>query len=311
VIKIGMVELTSPRRERLMGLSALLCATSLASSIACGVQETGGSAELGGQATDLRLYVLDCGTMTGDPVRFRLQPEEVSTTDMSTPCYLVSHPEGTLLWDTGAVPDQEWTPTGSPVAHHLALPDGSERDLTLRKPLLGQLAELGYAPEDITYLALSHYHWDHVANANAFASATWLVREVERDTMFAAVPPVTLPRNYARLKDSNTIILENDDHDVFGDGTVVIKSAPGHTPGHQVLYLRLQRTGDVLLSGDVYHFRESRTLRRVPTFDVDQEQTPVTREAIEAFLADTGAQLWIQHDAVGNALLKKSPQFYD
>ena len=234
-----------------------------------------------------------------------------ATTQMSVPCFLVSHPGGLLLWDTGAVPDQEWTPTGNPVPHHVVLPDASERDLTLRRPLLGQLAELGYTPADITYLALSHYHWDHVGNANAFAGATWLVREVERDTMFAEVPPVTLPQNYARLEGSNTVIVQDDDFDVFGDGTVVIKSAPGHTPGHQVLYLRLPRTGDVLLSGDVYHFPESRTLRRVPTFDVDQEQTPVTRDAIEAFLANTGAQLWIQHDAVGNAMLKKSPQYYD
>jgi glyoxylase-like metal-dependent hydrolase (beta-lactamase superfamily II) len=261
--------------------------------LACGVQKTGGSAETGDAPASLRLYVLDCGTMTGDPARFRLQREEVSTTDMSTPCYLVAHPRGTLLWDTGA------------------LPDGSERDLVLRRPLLGQLAELGYSPADIDYLALSHYHWDHVANANAFAGATWLVRQVERDAMFAEVPPVTLPENYARLEESNTVILESDDHDVFGDGTVVIKSAPGHTPGHLILYLKLPRTGDVLLSGDVYHFPESRTLQRVPTFDFDQEQTPVTRAAVEEFLAQTGAQLWIQHDAVGNAALRKSPDYHD
>jgi glyoxylase-like metal-dependent hydrolase (beta-lactamase superfamily II) len=288
---------------------ALLGASIL--SAACGEQDTGGSSETADQAAALRLYVLDCGTMTGDPVRFGLQREEVSTTDMPTPCFLISHPEGILLWDTGSVPDEAWTATGNPVAHHLALPDGSERDLTLRKPLLAQLAELGHAPADIDYLALSHYHWDHVANANAFASATWLVRQVERDTMFAAVPPVTLRENYARLEESDTIIIEEDDYDVFGDGTVVIKSAPGHTPGHQALYVRLQRTGDVLLSGDLYHFPESRALGRVPTFDVDQDQTRASREAIEAFLAETGAQLWIQHDAVGNALLRKSPAYYD
>lgn len=266
---------------------------------------------MGAQPPSLRLYVLDCGTMKGDLARFRLQPEEVSTTDMSVPCFLVAHAGGLLLWDTGAVPDGEWTPTGGPVPHHLVLPDASERDLTLRTPLLAQLAELGYTPADITHLSLSHYHWDHVANANAFAGATWLVREIERNAMFAEPPPVTLPANYARLKDSKALIIEDDDYDVFGDGTVVIKSAPGHTPGHQALFLRLPHTGDVLLSGDVYHFPESRTLRRVPTFDYDQEQTLVTREAIEAFLAATGAQLWIQHDAVGNALLKKSPEYYD
>ncbi len=297
--------------ERLTRRSTLLSIAAVVLSSACGVPENGGSSDSATEPASLRLYVLDCGMMRGDPARFRLSPDEVSTTDMAVPCFLVSHPDGTLLWDTGAVPDQDWTPTGGPVAHHLVLPDASERDLTLRKPVLDQLAEVGYAPSDITYLALSHYHWDHVANANAFASATWLVREAERDTMFADVPPVTVPENYSQLETSNTVILRTEDHDVFGDGTVVIKSAPGHTPGHQVLYLRLPRTGDVLLSGDIYHFPESRTLQRVPTFDVDQEQTPVTRQAIEAFLATTGAQLWIQHDAVGNALLMKSPQYYD
>jgi len=291
-------------------LFLLLSATALL-SCSRGVQERGGSAASIDAPTSLRLYVLDCGTMTGDPARFRLQREEVSTTDMSTPCFLVVHPRGTLLWDTGAVPDEDWTPTGRPVPHRLGLPDGSERNLTLRRPLRGQLTELGYTPADIDYLAFSHYHWDHIANANAFAGSTWLVRQVERDAMFAEVPPVTLPENYARLEQSNTIILEADDYDVFGDGTVILKSAPGHTPGHLILYLRLPRTGDVLLSGDLYHFPESRTLQRVPTFDFDQEQTPRTRQAIEAFLAETGAQLWIQHDAVGNAALKKSPEYYD
>jgi glyoxylase-like metal-dependent hydrolase (beta-lactamase superfamily II) len=193
----------------------------------------------------------------------------------------------------------------------VVLPDGSERDLTLRQRLITQLAEVGYSPADITYLALSHYHYDHTANANAFAGSTWLVRRVERDAMFAERPPgVTQPASYAALKNSKTMVIERDEHDVFGDGTVVIKSAPGHTPGHQVLFVKLLKTGAVVLSGDLYHFREARTLKRVATFDFNQEQTPATREAIEAFLTKTGALLWIQHDAVGNALLRKAPEYY-
>jgi glyoxylase-like metal-dependent hydrolase (beta-lactamase superfamily II) len=216
------------------------------------------------------------------------------------------------MWDPGAVPDADWTSTGAEVSHHLVLPDGGERDLTLRKPLTTQLAEIGYSPADITFLALSHYHYDHTANANLFADATWLVRRLEREAMFAETPPlVTRPSSYAALKSSKTVIIENDDHDVFGDGTVVLKLAAGHTPGHQVLYVKLPKTGGVVLSGDLYHFPEARTLKRVATFDFDQAQTPIAREAIEAFLANTGAQLWIQHDYVGNARRKKAPEFYE
>jgi hypothetical protein len=75
--------------------------------------------------------------------------------------------------------------------------------------------------------------------------------------------------------------------------------------------MRLAQTGDVVLSGDLYHFKEARALKRVPTFDFDQSQTPVTREKAEAFLATSGAQLWIQHDSALIASLKKAPQYYE
>lgn len=278
---------------------------------ACGPQPRGSPERLDPQAKALRLYVFDCGTLKADPARFRLTREEVATTDLSVPCFLIAHPHGRLIWDPGAVPDADWTPTGGPVSHHLILPDSGKRDLTLRKPLMAQLAEAGYSPTDITYLAFSHYHYDHTANANAFAGATWLVRERERDAMFAAPPPrVTRPSTYSALRNSKTIIVQSDDHDVFGDGTVIMKLAAGHTPGHQVLYVKLPKTGGVVLSGDLYHFPEARRLQRVATFDFDQEQTRLSRETIEAFLATTGAQLWIQHDFIGNARLKKAPDYY-
>ena len=170
---------------------------------------------------------------------------------------------------------------------------------------MAQLVEVGYSPADIKFLALSHYHYDHTANANEFKSATWLVRRVERDAMFAESPPgVTQPSTFAALRNSKTLILDSNDHDVFGNGTDVIKPAIGHTPGHQILYVKLPTTGDVVLSGDLYHYPEERVLDRVPTFEFDREQTRAARPAIEVFLKQTGAQLWIQHDVTGTAVLK-------
>ena len=261
----------------------------------------------------LRLYVFDCGTLhIADVGRFRFKKEELATTEMSVACFLVAHPKGTLIWDAGIIPDGTWTPTGKPTVQHVVLPDMQQRDATMVKDLKSQLTEIGYSPSDITYLAMSHYHYDHTANANEFAGATWLVRQVERDAMFAEKPLGTIqPSSYSALRNSKTVILKNDEHDVFGDGAVIIKSAPGHTPGHQVLYLKLAKTGGVLLSGDLYHYPEERTLDRIPTFEFDQEQTRASRMAIDAFLKKTGAQLWIQHDYNANAKLKKSPRFYE
>jgi len=261
----------------------------------------------------LRLYVFDCGTIhVADLSRFSLKPEEVAATDLSIACFLVTHPKGTLIWDAGAVPDSSWKPTGAAITQHVILPDSQQRDIMLSNSLTAQLAELGYSPPDITYLALSHYHYDHTANANLFAGATWLVRQEERDAMFAEKPPgVTQPSTYAALRNSKTLIIKTDDHDVFGDGTVVIKWAPGHTPGHQVLFVKLPKTGSVLVCGDLYHYPEERALDRVPTFEFNPAQTRATRVAIDAFLKKTGAQLWIQHDFLANAKLKKSPHYYD
>ena len=261
----------------------------------------------------VRLYIFDCGTLdVADTGRFRLKREEVATDKLSVGCYLVAHPRGTLIWDTGAVPDSMVTAGNAPVRYRIVLPDAQERFVTLAKPLKTQLAEAGYATSDITHVVLSHYHYDHSANTNDFASAMWLVRQVEHDAMFAAKPPdLTQPSSYSALRNSRTTIIKTDEHDVFGDGTVVIKFTPGHTPGHQVLSLKLARTGRVVLSGDLYHYPEERTLGRIPTFDDDQQQTAKTRADLDAFLRKNNAQLWIQHDFNANAKIRKAPGYYE
>ena len=260
----------------------------------------------------LHLHVFDCGTLqftNAEP--YQLRQEEVARTDMSMGCFLVAHPKGTLMWDVGAVVDETWKPTGRTERIHIVLPDAQERDVTMVKTLKSQMASAGYSPADITYLAFSHYHWDHIANANDFANSVWLVRKSERDIMFSTPPPTrTIPGNYSALARSKTILLDKEDHDVFGDGKVVLKFSPGHTPGHQVLYLDLPKTGRVVLSGDLYHYPEERTLKRIPLRD-NQAQTAASRSALESFLKQTRAQLWIQHDITAHEKLKKAPEYYE
>jgi N-acyl homoserine lactone hydrolase len=253
----------------------------------------------------LRLYVFDCGKLViADISVYGFTKDQLATTDMSVACFLIAHPKGTLLWDVGVLPDSVLTSSAS----------FTKGRATVYKPLKAQLAEIGYAPADITYLALSHYHWDHTANANDYASSTWLVEKADRDVMFSDPPPKApniTPENYGALRTSKTVYLNGADYDVFGDGSVIIKPAPGHTPGHQVLYLKLRKTGPIVLSGDLYHYPEERSQHHVPTTDVNRDQTAASREAIEAFLKQSGAHLWIQHDLMANAKLKKSPAYYE
>ena len=261
----------------------------------------------------VRVYLFDCGKLEGgDPSRFSLKREEMKTTDMSVACYLVAHPRGTLMWDVGAVLDRDVTSPGTATRYHIVLPNGNERFVTTTQTLKAQLAAIGYDPADINYLALSHYHYDHTANANLFAGATWLVRQVERDVMFPQKPnDLTRPDTYSALRNSKTTIIKTDDYDVFGDGSVVMKLTPGHTPGHNVLFVKLAKTGPVVISGDLYHYPEERSLHRVPTFDVDPKQTSASRTALDTFMKGANAQLWIQHDLAATAKMKKAPGYYD
>jgi N-acyl homoserine lactone hydrolase len=256
----------------------------------------------------LRLYVLDCGIITPANVdNYGMKPNEVADTRMVTPCFLIAHPRGTLMWDTGEIPDSAFKDGISPQKLNA---------FTVDRPLLPQLAAIGYSPANINYLALSHYHGDHVANASLFAGSTWIVQKGDRDPILAPRPAgqpsrVPDPKFFEGLANSKTVLLNGEDHDVFGDGTVVIKSTPGHTPGHQSLFLKLANTGNVLLSGDLYHYPEEITLKKIPNFDTDRQQTANSREMIEEFVKQNHAQLWIQHDYTTGIKRKVAPAFYD
>jgi glyoxylase-like metal-dependent hydrolase (beta-lactamase superfamily II) len=251
----------------------------------------------------LRLYIFDCGVLKPmDAKSFGF--DHVAELKMSVPCFLIAHPKGTMMWDVGVVPDSDFKGDGTPVKQGF---------IEVSRPLKPQLEAIGYEPSDIEYLSFSHYHIDHTANANMFAGSTWLVEQPERDIMFSDKPaPVRADKNYSALKDSKTKIIPADSgYDVFGDGTVIIKPAPGHTPGHQVLLLKLRKTGLVLVAGDLYHYNEERNTDHVPNFEYNKEQSLASRAKIEAFLKQSGAQLWIEHDYTANAKLKKSPAYYE
>lgn len=253
-------------------------------------------------ASSVRLYLFDCGRLKSANPK-PLLDHGVTTTDMSVSAYLIVHPRGTLLWDTGVIPDELVKPEGT-----------TEARATVYKTLSGQLAQIGYKPSDITYLALSHNHYDHVANANAFAGSTWLVSKAERDVMFPEKPPEkqnTAAPRFAALKNAKTKILDGD-FDVFGDGAVIIVATPGHTPGHQSLFVKLAKTGPLVLTGDLYHY---------PAEVADREFNPyggpvstaekASRAKVDALLKEKGAKLWIGHDLLFFNQLKKSPEYYD
>ena len=212
--------------------------------------------------------------------------------------YVISHPKGNLMWDAG-LPEQ--LVMESPFNE----PSGV---FAIKRPdsLANQLKTIGFKIEDFKYIALSHSHFDHTGHANLMKEATWLVQENEYnanvgDTLKTKNPALTELKKVQKL---------NGDYDVFGDGTVVIKYTPGHTIGHQALYVEVSGVEKpILLTGDLYHFEENRTNKGVPSFNYDAKQTLKSMELFEAFAKEKNAEVIIQHSPIAfknlENLLKK------
>jgi N-acyl homoserine lactone hydrolase len=253
---------------------------------------------------ELRLYVFDCGwARLATVAPFGVADHETDVREAPFPCYMIEHPRGRLLWDGGIASVHARMKGWQEV-----MPGYSVR---LDRTLADQLAELGLTLDSIDYVAFSHLHWDHAGIANELRGPTLIIQQAEYDAAFA--PKVTVPAFdtavYAGLRNMKRRTITGD-HDVFGDGRVRVISAPGHTPGHQVLMVKLAETGTVALSGDLYHFRVSRERQRIPVFNVDSAQTRRSMHRVEALLREEGAQLWIHHDPARFATLRKAPAYY-
>ena len=254
-----------------------------------------------------KLYIFDCGRMRLVSVEaFNLKETDTDVRELSAPCYVVDHPKGQLLWDAGL--PSEFAQTDGPVTRE----DGMTN--WLEETLASQVArmDLGFDMGSLEYVAFSHIHWDHVGASNDITSGTWLVQQGDYDAAHAdgnlSVPAVQ-PDLLVSIKERPTLVL-NGDYDVFGDGTVQLIAAEGHTPGHQVLLVDLAETGPVVLSGDLYHFQFSRANRVVPLFNVDADRTLQSMDKIEALVTMTGADFWLQHDASLFDSQRKAPRFY-
>jgi len=253
-----------------------------------------------------RMYVFNCGeSRTNDVSMWSPGVDVGKSRDFSDNCYLIRHGKDLMLWDTGmsdAIADK---PEGVTAA-------GGLLTLWVRRTLASQLRELGVAPTDITHTALSHFHADHCGNANLFTAATLYIQNVEYQAAFGPEPSKfgLAPANYEKLR-ANPVVKLSGDHDVFGDGSVVILSTPGHTPGHQSLLVRLPKRGAVVLSGDMVHFQENWTNRRIPARNFDREQSARTMERIAHFLAENHAQLWINHDKAQSDALPHAPGYVE
>jgi N-acyl homoserine lactone hydrolase len=193
-------------------------------------------------------------------------------------CYLIGHGNDYLIWDTG-----------NPVGTAATAPKTSLTDL---------LAQLEVTPAQVKYVAISHYHGDHTGQARQFPQATLLIGKGDWDVV--TDPKSATPLDPAIFAPWTTgggkVEPVVGDRDVFGDGTVIMLSTPGHTPGHHSLLVKLKKTGNVLITGDLAHFRENYASNGVPTFNSDRAQSIASLDRFKKLAANLKATVIIQHD---------------
>lgn len=255
---------------------------------------------------DMRLYRLDCGTMTLGDMSMMSDTGEYKgrSYDIVISCYLIKHGDTWMLWDTGY-----------PRSFQGGVTQGTLK-MNLDKTLVDQLATLGPKPADIGYVVLSHAHFDHSGQSNDFPQSTLVIQRAEYDVLANKqdaeahfIQPELLSAHTGGKQDKLRLL--DGDTDLFGDGSVKLYALPGHTPGHMALELTLPHTGTLMLSGDQWHFTENHEHNQVPTFNYNHDQTIASSKRLEAIIARDHARLIIGHEPKDNAALPKVPKYLD
>ncbi len=255
------------------------------------------------QPIQIKLYAIDCGRI--DVSNFAgfsdTADYDNKTVQLADPCFLIVHPKGILLWDTG-LPDSL-----------IKKPEtvGGIYHLTKSISLQDSLKKIGLTPNDIKYVSVSHSHFDHMSGLDQFPNSTWILQKVELN--YAKTHPNPFVIDASQLKSYKTahIVIINGDYDVFGDGTVQILSTPGHTPGHQSLEIKLSQAGVIILSGDEFHQRSSFEPLRVPVFNTSRAETMASADRLKTLIKNTNARLIVQHDEHDFEGLPKFPNYLD
>jgi N-acyl homoserine lactone hydrolase len=234
-------------------------------------------------ATDMSVTRFECGTPQAPTVVNQRFSDTFAYGDLKLQlvfsCYLIKHGDQYLLWDTG---------------HAMTAPN-----VAPKVSLVDLLAQINVKPEQITYVGISHYHADHTGQVGSFPKATLLIGKGDWDAITSPKPPEGAnfkPFEPWSKGDSKVEPLAND-KDVFGDGSVIMLYTPGHTPGHHSLLVKLPQTGNLIITGDVVHFRENYDTDGVPWFNFDRSETLASIARIKKLAANFKATVIIQHDA--------------
>jgi len=278
-----------------------------------------GSASAAGAASPagMRLYVFTSGTLT--LAKLILQNRAPGTVTIPVGFFVIKHPKGNVLFDTGNN-DRIITDPGYWGPFVQALNPGRSPDVAIDV----QLAKIGLKPDDISYVIYSHFHVDHVGNMGKFPKATHVYQKDEIRNAFWPAPGYAVffkTDDFAMLRSDLGAPMPNrfkvvelaGDLDLFRDGSVYIRRTVSHTPGSQILVVRLPKTGTVVLPGDAIYLKENLDKNLLP--DIGSAYNPVgmleAYEWVRELQARERADVIFSHDPDVFKARKHAPDYYE
>ncbi len=247
----------------------------------------------------LQLWRLDCGEMIIDDISYFSDTYRYDnqSADIGNGCYLVQNGDRYLLWDAGIA--SEYLNNTKKSGGWLS---------RISTTLVDQLSKIKLKPADIDYLGISHFHGDHIGQAKDFSASSLLINQADAQWIRANKESKTHQRLAAWFDGDAEVVEITRDHDVFGDGRVMIIATPGHTPGHSSLLVRLKETGPVFLTGDLFHFRSELKLRNVSKWNTSRADTLASIERFEGIVAALNPLVIVQHDKADITQLPAFPK---
>ncbi|PZQ60212.1 MAG: MBL fold metallo-hydrolase [Phenylobacterium zucineum] len=236
----------------------------------------------------VQLHAFTCGWLT-IPRAFMLDGED-GLIKVPVPSYLITHPKGRVLFDSGlhaATADDPVAHVGEMLARY------HQFDFEAGQEIAGRLADFGVDPASIDIVINSHLHFDHCGGNAQLPNADILIQRRELEHARA----VESTRGYLQVEwDTGQKIRAVDgEYDVFGDGAVVCLPTYGHTPGHQSLRVRTEQGGEFVLCGDACYLKDSLEKLQLPGVIADKEAALAVFHRLRDMQA-RGVRIMFGHD---------------
>ena len=278
------------------------------------------SSAIAASPAGMKLYVFSSGALTiGRGVLQNFGPMDPPI-QVPVGFFVIKHPKGNILFDTGnndkIIDNFDYWPKGMQSLDPVRTPDVAI-DVQLRK--------IGMSPDDIKFVVVSHMHLDHGGNVGKFPHSTLIIQRDEIDYANFPDEPFNGPfiredmwvlraaNGSGKPNAMNMVILNQQDYDIFRDGSVVVKYSRGHTKGHQMMVVRLPKQGTTILTGDNVYFRENVDKHIPPNLVLAYDPAAIMKsyDYLREMMAMEGADYFTAHDPDAYKAMKHAPEYYE